>query len=136
MSHTAFSTPLLTSPLLPNMFVEHLVSSVSYRTVKSYLCAIRSLHTELCRGDPLFATPCSKYVLRSVSVDPRPSASHSCHSKCQSDASLNPSDLVNSMPIPCYSTSRLTSPILFAQKLRHRPRAPSCVQPFPLLPSP
>ena len=51
-----------------NMFVEHLVSSVSYCTVKSYLCAIRSLHTELCHGDPLFATPCSKYVLRSQSL--------------------------------------------------------------------
>ena len=33
------------------MFVEHLVSSVSYRSVKSYLCAFRSLRTELCNGD-------------------------------------------------------------------------------------
>ena len=39
-----------------------------YGTVKSYLCAIRSLHTELCHGDPLFASPCSVYVLRSQSL--------------------------------------------------------------------
>ena len=44
------------------MFVEHLVSSVSYRTMKSYLCASRLLHTELCHVDLLFATPCREYA--------------------------------------------------------------------------
>ena len=65
MSHTAFSTPLLAFPfpfLVSEMFMDHLVSSVPYRTVKSYLWAVRS-HIEFCNGDPLFATPCSEYEL-------------------------------------------------------------------------
>ena len=39
------------------MFVEHLVSSVSYRSVKSYLCAFRSLRTKLCNGDSTRCSP-------------------------------------------------------------------------------
>ena len=42
----------------------------------------------------------------------------------------------NSIPMPCCSPSSLTSPILFAQRLRHQPGAPSCVQSFPTFPSP
>ena len=38
----------------------------------------------------------------------------------------------NSIPMPCCSPPCLASPIVFAQMFRHRSRAPSCIQFFPL----
>ena len=40
----------------------------------------------------------------------------------------------NSIPMPCCSPPSLASPIVFAQMFRHRSRAPSCIQFFPLPP--
>ena len=48
------------------MFVAHLASSVSYGTIKSYLCAVRSLQIDLGYGDPLVATPRLEHVLRGI----------------------------------------------------------------------
>ena len=45
------------------MFVAHLASWVSYQTVKSYLCAVRSQQIVLGLGDPLTCTPRLEYVL-------------------------------------------------------------------------
>ena len=44
----------------------HLASSVSYGTIKSYLCAVRSLQIDLGYGDPLVATPRLEHVLRGI----------------------------------------------------------------------
>ena len=52
------------------IFVEHLVSSVSYRTGNSYVCAVRSLHadmhSDLGQSNPLVATPRRVYMLRGI----------------------------------------------------------------------
>ena len=47
------------------MSVVHL-ASVSYGTIKSYLCAVRSLQIDLGYGDPLVATPCLGHVLHGI----------------------------------------------------------------------
>ena len=59
-------TPFPVSESTLEIFVGHLASSVSYRTVKSYLCAVRSLHIDLGHGDPLVATPRLEHVLRGL----------------------------------------------------------------------
>ena len=50
-------SPFPVSESTLEMFVAHLALSVSYHTVKSYLCAVRSLQIDLGYGDPLVATP-------------------------------------------------------------------------------
>ena len=44
----------------------HLASSVSFGTIKSYLCAVRSLQIDFGYGDPLVATPRLEHVLRGI----------------------------------------------------------------------
>ena len=44
----------------------YLASSVSYGTIKSYLCAVRSLQIDLGYGDPLLATPRLEHVPRGI----------------------------------------------------------------------
>ena len=54
------------SELTLQIFVGHLVSSVSYRTGNSCLCIVRLLHTDLGQSDPLVATHRRVYVLRGI----------------------------------------------------------------------
>ena len=59
-------SPFPVSESTLELFVSYLSSTVSYRTVKCYLAAVRSLQIELGLGDPLTLTPCLEHFLRRI----------------------------------------------------------------------